>query len=235
MGYSLKSVYGDKAVPTVTTASTGGNYKKMVPPTQVTPEGFEITGFVPGVIVKEWKFDSEKNQLVVTYEDETGATIRDWYTDPEFDTRIINQENESTKEMMVNISLNTIKTIVQKYVYSSSINNAIVALGDDFTFEQYVTTLGDLIMGEKNKVEGDVSLKLILVDSEGTEPKYKVGRNKFIGKTGDTQWGPAFVVKGNQYDDKTTFKYVEKEADFSNAAEDSIDSVFGGGNDVELL
>lgn len=222
MSYSLKNLFGDN-VPAATT-STGNSSKRMVPPTVAKEDGtIEITGFVPSVTIKDWKFDEEKNQLVVTYQDATGATIPGWYVDPEFDQVIQRQEDPSKKEMMTGMRLNLIKRIAQSYVYNNSINNALIAMGDGFSFKQFVETLGTLVLGEENKTNNDVSLKLLFSEANGVEPKYRVGRDNFIGVTGDEKYGPKFTKRGNQYDDVTEFQVIEKTADFDNS---NINEIF---------
>lgn len=238
MSYSLGLIYGgDDKIPAATAPVS--RFKRMLPPMETLADGtIEITGFVPGVTVKEWKFDEEKNQLVVTYaaiQDGEEATIRDWYTDPIHDSRYIKQEDPAKKEMIASITLNTIKGIVQRYVYTAAINNKLKELPATWTFEQYVTLLGELLSGDKDKVKQDVSLKLVFDKSEGVEYKVKVGKNKFIGKTGDDKFGPSFIKKGNDFDDITNFNKVEKTEDFSNDELGGIDDVFSGSVDVALL
>lgn len=221
--YSLKNIFGDKTEQIVNAPVKGGGtqYKNMVPPTKVNDDGsIEITDFVQNVTVKEWSFDEAKNQLVVTFQDGEGATIREWYSDPEFDTLIGRQEDPAKKETMIGMRFNTIKNIVTRYVYTSAVNQALVALGDNFTFKQFVETLGEVILGDKNKIaDVNVGLKLLFADSQGVEEKYRVGRNNWIGNYGDQQWGPKFNLEG-QYADKIKFDKIEKTPDFGSGIND---------------
>lgn len=240
MSYSLSSIFGNKTEQITNSASTNtaGNsqYKKMIPPHTVDGDTIKITGFVPNVIVKEWKFDEEKNQVVVVYESTVdGSTQMDWYLDPKFDERI-QKQTETVKQIQEQIALGKLIQITKSYVYSSTVNNALVELekstGGNFSYKQLADTLEALLKSDKNKTNNDISLKVLPTTAQGIEPKYRVAtkNGKFIGQTG-SDFGPQFVKPDEQYGDIVTFTKIEETADFTNS---SVDDIFVG-SDIELL
>ncbi len=231
--YSSKSVFGDKEVK-VTEPTGNSNYKAMIPPTEKVGEnGLKITGFVDGVTVVDWKFDAEKHQVVITFGTEGGETIRHWVTDPDFDGRITKQEEESKREMMAGFTLKELKGVVSKSVYSSAVNNAILGLGAEWGFDDYAKVLGELVMGDEHKTRNENSLKLVFKEGTGEKPAYKVGKTPYFGTTGDEQYGAKFITDKGEWNDVVDFEYIEKIPDFNN--EDSIDDIFSGSSEIDLL
>lgn len=239
MNYNLNNLFGKRAeeVANVTPSTGGGQYKKMVPPTRINEDGtVEVTGFVSGVTIKDYKFDEEKNQVVITYVDPSGATIMDWHIDPEFDQRI-QSASEQAKEVQTNIAFSHLIQVAKSYVYSNTVESALAALAKEtnnsFSFRQVSDVIEKLIKSDKNKTSNDISLKLLPTANtiaEDADIKYRVGRKngKFIGQT-DSAYGPEFKNPNGQYGDITIVTKIDKTPDFN-----SIDEVFST-PDIELL
>jgi len=224
MNFSFENVFGDKQVSDKPT--TGGTFQKMEPKVIKLEDGtFEIDGFVEDVKITEWKFDSEKSQLVITFSDDQNRTARKYISDPSTRQYILDKDEAKQAELSGYV-LKEISNVASKFVYTQTIMKAVKDLGADFTFEQFVTTIGDLVMGDKNKTNQKVSLKLAFKNSSGTVFEFIIPNNSYIGT--EEPYGPKWTKKeGGAYNDITNFELVEPTVDFSSSSNlDSIDDIF---------
>lgn len=222
MNYDFSQIFGDKEVKTTTGT---GSFKPMVPPVETLEDGtLFITGFVQGVTITDWKYDEDKKQLVIDFQSPDGGSNRKYISDPA--TReYITSKDETKQAELSGYVLKEISNVAQRFVYQNAILKAVQALGSGFTFQQYVETIGALVLGDKDKTNQDVLLKLVFKDSESQAPRYVIAQNSYIGSPG---FEPKWKSDGGQYDDKRSFTYITALPDFSSQS-DTLDDIFSTG------